>query len=308
MNFRTFAIHNMLRLYKNAGQLAFENPKLARAAFEKLADYLPGKMEHCTYEAVTINGRKAEWIIPNGAPDDKVIYFLHGGGFATGSLKTHRALASQIAMESGFRAFSMEYSLAPEHQFPTQLHEMMEGYEFLLQQFEPESIAMAGESAGAGLIAGGLLYAKDKGLPMPSCALLLSPWLDLTASGESHKVNKHRDPMIPYKGIPLWARNYAGKENLENPYASPFFGNPEGLCPLYIQVGDTELLLDDSRRFAEKAHHAGVEVQLEVWPHMFHAWQGFWMILPEGRHANSKLGAYLREHVGRMKTSNKLKV
>ena len=91
MNFRTFAIHNMLRLYKNAGQLAFENPKLARAAFEKLADFLPGKVTGCNYQTINIGSNRAEWIVPKHAVADKVLYFLHGGGYATGSLKTHRA-------------------------------------------------------------------------------------------------------------------------------------------------------------------------------------------------------------------------
>ncbi|MFN8277028.1 MAG: alpha/beta hydrolase [Chitinophagales bacterium] len=292
MNFKTFAIHNLLRLYKNAGQLAFDNPKLARAAFDKLADFLPGKSADCSYESTRVGQLDAEWIVPDQLKGSGVLYFLHGGGYATGSLKTHRALASQIALATGVRALMLEYSLAPEHQFPVQIEEALQGYQFLLDRYAPSEIVMAGESAGAGLIAGMLLCAKDRKLPMPAAAMLLSPWLDLTASGESHKINKHRDPMVPYKGIPLWAANYAGKENLQHPYASPLFGNLKGLCPLYIQVGETELLLDDSRQFAKKAHDAGVEVRLEVWPHMFHAWQGFWMVLDEGRQANEKLGAY----------------
>ena len=247
----------------------------------------------------------AEWITPKRSKADKVLLFLHGGGYATGSLKTHRALASQIAIHARIKALSIDYKLAPEHKFPTQIEQAVTAYEFLLEQgYLPENIAIGGESAGGGLTGGTLLYLKDHNIPLPACAIFMSPWFDLTGSGRSLITNKHKDPMVPYKGIPLWARNYAGDAELTNPYASPLFGDLKGLCPIYIQVGECEILLSDSTRYAEKAQNAGVDVTMEVWPNMFHAWQGFWMIIPEGKAAIEKLGAFLRKNLRILEPKN----
>ena len=295
----------MLRLYKNVGQTAYSNPKLARVAFERLADVIPGKLPECNYQSITIGDLPAEWITPKRSKADKVLLFLHGGGYATGSLRTHRALASQIAIHARIKALSIEYKLAPEHKFPTQIEQAVAAYQFLLEQgYLPEDIAIGGESAGGGLTGGTLLYLKDHDIPLPACAIFMSPWFDLTGSGRSLITNKHKDPMVPYKGIPLWARNYAGDAELTNPYASPLFGDLKGLCPVYIQVGECEILLSDSTRYAEKAKNAGVDVTMEVWPNMFHAWQGFWMIIPEGKAAIEKLGAFLRKNLRILEPKN----
>ena len=296
MNFRTLAMHNLLRLYKNVGQTAYENPQLARVAFERLTDLLPGKLSACYYESITIgDDLPAEWITPKYSKADRVLLYLHGGGYATGSIRTHRALTSQIAIHGQIKALAIDYKLAPEYKYPTQLNQCIEAYKYLLEQgYKPENIAIGGESAGGGLTAALLLYIKDNVLPMPACAILMSPWLDLTASGSTMKTNKHKDPMVPQKGIPLWASNYAGADHLTDPYASPLFGDLSDLCPVYIQVGECEILLSDSTRFADKAQAVGVEVTLEVWPNMFHAWQGFWMVIPEGKAAIKKLGHFLQ--------------
>ena len=289
----------MLRLYKNVGQSAYNNPKLARAAFERLADVIPGKLEGCEYDEVMVGDIPCEWILPEDADPNKVLLFLHGGGYATGSIRTHRGLASQIAIHAGVKALSVDYHLAPEAKFPTQIEECVNIYRYLLAEgYDPEHIAIGGESAGGGLTGGTLLYIKDHQLPMPGCAIMMSPWLDLTASGRSMTTHRHKDPMVPYKGLTLWAENYAGKDHLTDAYASPIFGDLHALCPIYIQVGDCEILLDDAVRFADKAKTAGTEVRLEVWPNMFHAWQGFWMIIPEGKKANVKLGAFIKEKLG----------
>ena len=300
----------MLRLYKNIGQTAYNNPQLARVAFERLTDLLPGRLPECMYQSIAIGDVPAEWIIPSRSKSDKVFLFLHGGGYATGSIRTHRALVSQIAIHGRIKALSIDYDLAPEFKFPTQIEQCVAAYRFLLAQgYLPENIAIGGESAGGGLTGGTLLYLKDNGIPLPGCAIMMSPWLDLTASGRSVITNKHKDPMVPQKGIPLWANNYAGKDNLTNPYASPLFGDLKGLCPIYIQVGECEILLSDSTRYAEKARNAGVDVTIEVWPNMFHAWQGFWMVMPEGKAAIEKLGIFIQKQlmISEDKTTQTLK-
>jgi monoterpene epsilon-lactone hydrolase len=295
MNLRLFSIQQALRVYKLIGQQVFDKPLLARKAFETLATYLPQYDKRCGYIAFTIGEMEAEWIKPNGADADKVLLFCHGGGYATGSLNTHRALATQLAVHANIKTVAIEYSLAPEAKFPKQIHQFAQAYQYLLEKgYKAENIACAGESAGAGLITGGLLYLKDQGVEMPNCALLLSPWLDLTISMKSHFSNEDKDPMIPTKGLSVWSENYA-PGNKSHPYVSPIFGDLKGLCPMYIQVGDSEVLMDDSVHFAALAKKAGVEIKLEVWRDMFHAWQGFWMILPEGKAANIKLSKYLKE-------------
>ncbi|HEY0261466.1 MAG TPA: alpha/beta hydrolase, partial [Chitinophagales bacterium] len=288
-------VEKVLRTYKFMGQLIYDRPLLARTAFEKLCDKLPQYESGFTYKKVEIENFKAEWVIPENAESDKVLLYFHGGGYATGSIKTHRPLVNQLVKYSGVAALSVEYALAPEAQFPTQINQCTVAYKYLLSEgFSPENIAFGGESAGGGLVAGTLLWLKDKKLPQPACAILLSPWLDLTASGNSFVRKRNADPMLPYKGIPVWAENYA-PGNTTHPYASPLFGELSGLCPMYIQVGENEVLLDDSVRFAEKAKKAKVDMKIEIWKDMFHAFQGFWLVLEQSQQANKKLGKYIKE-------------
>lgn len=296
MKANVFGIHQALRLYQFVGQHAYKYPKLTRGAFEKLADILPDYNTHCKYITTSINGLEAQWIVPKNCHADKVMLFIHGGGFATGSIHTHRAVASQIATEAGIKALTINYHLAPEYKFPTQINDTYNAYEFLLDiGFNPKNIVIAGESAGANLVAATLLKIRDNKQSQPATAILLSAWLDLTMSGDSIKKNRDKDPMLPYKGLHLWATNYAGKNNLSNAYVSPLWASLNDLCPIFMQVGECEVLLDDSIRFAEKIKAAGGEVKLEIWNDMFHAWQGFWMILPEGREANENIGKYIKE-------------
>jgi acetyl esterase/lipase len=307
MNFRLKVVKNALRYYKMVGQHAFIHPQLARVAFETLAIFLPGKLKGVKYNSFKIGAMDAEWIEPENCARNKVLLFFHGGGFATGSLETHRALISWIATYAEVKAVSIDYRLAPEHQYPSQLEDAVAAYKYLLRKkYLPENIVFGGESAGANLAASTLIYLRDNEIPLPTSAVLLSPWLDMTASGKSCEKNHHIDPMVPYHGIKLWAKNYAGNASLTNPLVSPLFANLQGLPPIYIQVGECEVLLDDATRFAKKAKKAGVDVRLEVWPHLFHAWQGFWMILPEGVAANKKLGTYLKEKLSAKAVSKKL--
>ena len=295
MNLPLFAVEKLLRTYKMMGQLIYNKPLIARSAFEKLTGNLPQREEGYIYKKIEIEDFRAEWVIPANADNDKVFLYFHGGGYATGSIRTHRPLVNQLVKHSGVAALSVEYHLAPEKKFPTQINQCVLAYKYLLSEgFSPENIALGGESAGGGLVAGTLLWLKDQKLPQPACAILLSPWLDLTASGKSNITKREADPMLPYKGIPIWAENYA-PGNTKHPYASPLFGNVSGLCPMYIQVGENEVLLDDSVRFAEKLKKAKVDVKIEIWKDMFHAFQGFWPVLEQSKEANKKLGQYLKD-------------
>ncbi|MEJ2172823.1 MAG: alpha/beta hydrolase [Woeseiaceae bacterium] len=242
-----------------------------------------------------IAGLKAEWLTPDGAARDKALLYLHGGAYVMGNCSTHRQLASHIARAAGVPAVLPEYRLAPEHPFPAAVNDAIAAYRALLAMgFSPEDIVIAGDSAGGGLSMSMLLALRDAGDALPRAACLLSPWLDLAGSGESMRTRAGRDPWFRPEFLPLISRYYCDETELRNPLVSPVYANLSNLPPLYIQVGDDELLLSDSTRIAEAARSAGVDVELEVWPDMWHVFQAFMHQVPESRKAIRKIGAYMR--------------
>lgn len=247
------------------------------------------------HESFKIGELNAEWITPKGADTRKVLLFLHGGGYAAGSIRTHRSLVAQIAKHAGIRALMIDYRLAPEHPYPAAIEDTVATYQWLLQSgYLPSNIAFGGDSAGGGLCIGSLLYLRDHHLPLPKCAIAMSPWLDHTLSGESYHSKKYEDPMLVHEGFPFWSKNYLGDADPKSPYASPIFHELKGLPPIYIQVGDAEMLLDDSIRFADKAKAEEVDMRLEIYPDKFHVFHAFWLVLPKARQANRKLGEFLK--------------
>ncbi|SAK43620.1 alpha/beta hydrolase domain-containing protein [Caballeronia fortuita] len=236
---------------------------------------------------------RGEWLTPPATPTATILYF-HGGGYYFCSPRSHRAIAFGLATKIGARVFSLDYRLAPEHRFPAALDDSLAAYRRLLEDGVPaESVAIAGDSAGAGLALATLLALRDAGDPLPAAAALFSPWTDLTGSGESMRANEGRDPMYHASVFPEVAAQYLGAADARDPYASPLFGDFEGLPPLLIQVGDTELLLDDSTRVAAKARAAGVRVELEIWrkvPHIFQIWSPF---MPEARDALAHAASFI---------------
>jgi acetyl esterase/lipase len=293
---RLFLLKKLLRRIKNNAD--FENLLRARRGFEKVGRFNK-PLKGFTYTTTTINGIKSEWVTPNGADESKVLLYFHGGGYATGSINTHRALVSQIVKSAGIKALIIEYRLAPEHKYPAPIEDAAGVYKWLLENGYPYNhIAFGGDSAGGGVTIGTLLYLRDNNLPLPNCAIAMSPWLDLTMSGESFHTKKEIDPMLIAAGLPVWRNHYLGDIDPKSPYASPIFHSLQGLPPVYIQVGEEEVLLDDSTRFAQKAKADGVDISLDVYPKKFHVFNGFWRILPKAREANRKLGEYLKKHLG----------
>ncbi|SAK96515.1 alpha/beta hydrolase [Caballeronia ptereochthonis] len=228
---------------------------------------------------------RGESLMPQASPRAIVLY-LHGGGYYFCSPRSHRAITFGLAANAQAGVFSLDYRLAPEHRFPAALDDSVAAYRRLLADgVSAQSIVMAGDSAGGGLALASLLALRDAGDPLPAAAVLFSPWTDLTCSGESMRTNDGRDPMYHASVFPRVAAQYLGDAVATHPYASPLFGNFDGLPPLLIQAGDTELLLDDSTRVAAKARAAGVRVELEIWrdvPHIFQIWAPF---MPEANQA-----------------------
>lgn len=241
----------------------------------------------------------AERITPDGARHDKVLYYLHGGAYALGSLNTHRRMIALLAKEAGITAFAIDYRLAPEHIFPAALIDSVQGYRWLLDQgYKPEDIIIAGDSAGGGLSVATLLKLREEAVPLPAAAVLLSPWTDLEGIGESNRRPQRRDSLLHNEGLNWHGKLYAGAEDLRNPFISPIYADCEGLPPMMIQVGKIELLYNDSTRMAGKARSCGIEVELVEWEHTFHVWQILDFLLPESRESIKQMGAYMRKHLG----------
>jgi epsilon-lactone hydrolase len=227
---------------------------------------------------------RGEWLRTSGAK--RTILYLHGGGYYFCSPASHRSITFGLAARAQANVFSLDYRLAPEHRFPAAVDDAVAAYRTLLAEgVASESIVIGGDSAGGGLALAVLLALRDACDPRPAGAILFSPWTDLTCSGVSMRANEGRDAMFHAAVFPGVAAQYLGGADPKHPYASPLFGKFEGLPPLLIQVGDTELLLDDSTRLAEQARLEGVQVNLQIWPdvpHIFPIWAPF---MPEARRA-----------------------
>ncbi|BAN22032.1 putative lipase/esterase [Caballeronia insecticola] len=239
---------------------------------------------------------RGEWLTPPTRPRANMLY-LHGGGYYFCSARSHRAITFGLATRTNARVFSLDYRLAPEHRFPAALDDSIAAYRRILADCadgaDARSIVIAGDSAGGGLALATLLALRDAGDPLPAAAVLFSPWTDLTCSGASLQTNEGRDPMFHAAAFPRVARQYLGDADARHPYASPLFGAFEGLPPLLIQAGDTELLLDDSTRLAQNARAAGVSVDLQIWsgvPHIFQIWAPF---MPEARAALDRAAGFI---------------
>ncbi len=241
-------------------------------------------------------GIDVDWLHPEGAREDKVLYYLHGGAYVLGSRRTHRKLAGHMARAAGIVAVLPEYRLAPEHPFPAAIEDAVAVYKALLESGRrAEDIVISGDSAGGGLTVATLLSLRHEGVPLPAAAVLLSPFLDVTGSGESATTRADQDPWFDVKDLDVVTRYYCPDENdLANPLLSPVFANVAGLPPMLIQVGNDEILLSDSTRLADKLRDAGIEIELEIWPDMWHVFQLFIGKMPESRAAIQKIAGYAR--------------
>ena len=245
-------------------------------------------------------GIPAQWVTPDGADPSKVVMYLHGGGYVILSMRSHTRLVAHIASAAGCRALNVDYRLAPEHPHPAAVDDALAAYRWLLDQgVEPGNIAISGDSAGGGLTLATLLAIKDAGLPQPAAAVPMSPWVDLEGIGESMDAKAEHDLMVQRDGLKQMADMYLNGADARHPTAAPLYGDLRGLAPLYIQVGGDETLLDDSTRLASRAAHAGVEVRLDVFPEMQHVFQVMAGQVPEADDAVARIGAFLRERLGR---------
>ena len=271
-----------------------ETPQEMRAVFEELATK-PEDDIRC--EKVSAGGVDAEWVCAPNAAADRVVLYLHGGGYVIGSVNTHRDLMARISRAAGAKVLGLNYRLAPEHPFPAAVDDAVAGYKWLLEQsVKPSRIAVAGDSAGGGLAAATLVAIKNNKLPTPAAGALLSPFVDMEGLGESMTTRASVDPVVKKEGLVGMASAYLQGQDPRSPLAAPIYADLKGLPPLLIQVGDAETLLDDSVRLNDRAKAAGVSTKLEVWPEMIHVWQLFASFLPEGQQAIDGIGKFIAEH------------
>src|SRR5215472_14829500 len=248
-----------------------------------------------TVEPVTANGVRAEWTSTPSDARDAALLWLHGGGYVIGSLESHRHLVSEAGRATRAWALALDYRLAPEHPFPAAVEDAVSGYRYLLARgIRPGRIAIAGDSAGGGLVVAAMLAVRDAGLAQPACGWCISPWVDMGAIGESITSRAAADPMVQRDGLLDMATLYLNGADPRSPLAAPIYADLRGLSPLLIQVGAAETLLDDAIRLAQVAGAADVRVDLQVWPEMVHVWHLFHPELAAGKRAIQAGGDYIR--------------
>ena len=243
-----------------------------------------------------IGGLPGEWVIAPGADPDVRLLYLHGGGFVSGSSAFYLAMAAHISAAASCVVLLPDYRLAPEHRFPAGLDDCLAAYLWLRDNgpvgpAPTTRVSVAGDSAGGGLTLSVLLSLRDRDLPLPDAGICLSPFADLTLSGDSIRSQAELDPIMHPKCLPDFVSLYADESELRDPLASPVFGDYSGLPPLLIQVGEFEVIRDDSVMVADRARACGVDVALEVWGGMFHAFQSHDPLIQEVCEAIDRIAA-----------------
>ncbi len=246
-------------------------------------------------EPVDLGGVPGEWSIVPGSDASRVLMFFHGGGYCSGSVVSHRRMVTEAGRAARARTLAVAYRLAPEHPYPAAHEDAMIAWRFLRKQgISARNIAVGGDSAGGNLTITLINRLRGAGEDQPACAWLASPWTDLTMSGASLATKDAVDPLIHKPYLEELAGAYAGGAERRDPLISPLFSDLRGFPPTLIQVGSSETLLDDATRFAEAAGAVDVNVTLEIWPHMIHAWSMWNAKLAEGRRALSQAGEFMR--------------
>lgn len=260
---------------------------------------LPWSHSAVHFESLRGSALRGEWVsCRNHRNSPLVVLYLHGGGYFFCSPRTHRPVTAALAQHLGGSTLALQYRLAPEHPYPAALEDSLSAYSWLLDQgYQPRQIVLAGDSAGGGLALSTLVKLRDLGFPLPAACCCFSPWTDLAATGESLDRNDPSCAMFSAAGIRRARLLYVGQADPFDPTLSPLYADLRGLPPLMLQVSDSEVLLDDSTRFATRAREAGVSVRLQIWPKQPHVWQLFHRLVPEGRTSLLEASEFLLQHL-----------
>jgi acetyl esterase/lipase len=247
------------------------------------------------FEDIDLEGIPAMWVTPEVELNDRVLIYLHGGGYVFGSMKSHRKLVGHMAKSIGCRALNLDYRLAPEHPFPAAVEDATKAYIWLLRKgTKPQHIALAGDSAGGGLCLACITNLLSKGYPLPSAIVMMSPWTDLALTGDSINSCDSVDPICQQPFLKQCADLYLAGQDVNSPLASPLYADFKRFPPMYIQVGECETLRDDSIRLVDKAKAAGIEVRLNIFPEMIHLFQLAVGNMPEADDAVERISKWLQ--------------
>jgi monoterpene epsilon-lactone hydrolase len=249
-----------------------------------------------TLEAVDCDGVRGEWSVAPGSDPSRVLMFFHGGGYCSGSIVSHRRMVTEAGRAARTRTLAVGYRLAPEHPYPAAHRDALTAWQFLRRQGLPANrIVVGGDSAGGNLTITLINALRAAGEDLPACAWLVSPWTDLTMSGLTLATKDAVDPLIHKSYLEELAAAYVPAPiDRRDPRISPLFAELRGFPPVLIQVGSAETLLADAARFAAAAGSADVDVTLQVWPHMIHAWPLWNAALADGRRALAGAGDFIR--------------
>lgn len=255
---------------------------------------MPGDVQ---IERFKINNINAEWIIPENPKEDKILFYIHGGGFISGSCDSHRMHVAKFAKGTQMKSLLFDYRLAPEHPFPDGLEDCVTVYNYLLDVgYESQNIIVGGESAGGTLTLSLLLALKERGIRFPKAAFSISPVTDLRCQADSFTYNAKND-IAPTGSWDIWMNHYIADNDPTYPLLSPLMGNFEGLPPLFVCVGTHEIHLDDCINLAKKAKEHGVEVTLSKWENMVHAFPIMSPLFPEAKRAMDDISKFVVEQI-----------
>ena len=288
-----FFRHLVKRPIRKAGT----SPRAIRSVVRLLEWVSPRPGVASTMQATTLAGVPCDVIVPpHPQAGKRVVLYLHGGGFFAHLPRSYRRFARRLAQDFGATVYLPAYRLAPEHRYPSAADDCLAVYRQLLDGgLDPASVCVMGDSAGGNLALVTLLRARDEKLPLPACAIVISPGADLTLNGASFTRNASADPFIPVQALAQLVKQYADADQVTNPYVSPMLGDFTGLPPLQILVGSTEVLLDSSISTAQSSRNAGVDVVLQVWRDMPHVFPIF-AYLPEARMAMQTMAGFFDQH------------
>jgi len=238
---------------------------------------------------------KGEWISSRVASaSERVIYYLHGGGYLSGSARSCRPITATLARQLDARVFGIDYRLAPEHRFPAGLDDVVASYRWLISLgIDPRCLSVVGDSAGGGLALALVMRLRDSGERLPACVVCLSPWTDMTGSSNSIIANSQRDPMFVAEDLERYASVYLDGESRQHPLASPLYGDFANLPAVLLQVGDTEILLDDARTVHAKVIAAGGSSELRIFKGVPHGWNFGTPFVPEAREALREIAEFI---------------
>lgn len=253
--------------------------------------HLIAPMLGMSWEPFDLNGIPAAWVRPERGHDKRnIILYCHGGGYTSGNLGYARILAAKLANATGYEVLAFSYRLAPEHQYPAPLEDALAVWDYLMHLgYGARDVVVAGDSAGGNLALVLTMQLRDSGRILPRRLVLLSPWTDMTASGQSYKEKAGGDPILSLAYLENTRTAYAPNGDFSLPYLSPLFGSFDGFPPVLIQVGDQEILLSDAIRLRDRLVNCGIPCRLEVWNNLWHVFQ-----LMPGKKASQAM-----EHIGR---------